>query len=110
MPGWAEGARLDGVMDTQELNRHIAREIRVLQREFAGTISADEVERVCEGELARLHESAAFNEFIPLLVHRRSRELLVETEALRAKFGHPKRHPVGRSRREPPAARHSVHR
>ena len=76
-------ATLEGKMDTQELNRHIEREVRMLQREFGGTIPEDEVAEISRKQLERLQESALFDDFIPLLVHRQTREILLEAEARR---------------------------
>jgi len=65
-------------MDSQELNRHVDREIQALQREFAGTIPQDHVAQLCRTQLHRLRKSASFDDFIPLLAHRQTREILVE--------------------------------
>jgi len=64
-------------MDAQTLNRHVEREIGLLKREFAGFIPEDEVERVCWSQLEQLRTTARFDDFLPLLVHRHSREILV---------------------------------
>jgi len=40
-------------MNSQELNRHIEREIRALQREFAGTIPEDHVAQLCRATQKR---------------------------------------------------------
>jgi hypothetical protein len=65
-------------MDDRELNRHIEREIRLLQREFGGSIPDDEVARRCWAKLEQLRTTARLDEFLPLLVYRETREILIE--------------------------------
>ena len=97
-------------MDTQELNRHIEREIRTLQREFAGTIPEDHVAQLCRKQSQRLRESASFNDFIPLLAHRGTREILVE-EKRRGEVARPRASRIPeRRRRAHPEPRRSVRR
>jgi hypothetical protein len=64
-------------MDAQRLKRHVEREIGLLKNEFAGSIPGDEVERICWSQLEQLRTTARFEDFLPLLVHRHSREILV---------------------------------
>lgn len=68
-------------MNAEELSVHIDREIEHLQREFAGTIPGEEVAQICWEQVDLLLETAAFDDFIPLLVHRRAREALIEAES-----------------------------
>jgi hypothetical protein len=63
-------------MDTQELNVHIEREIELLQREFGRGDRGRRGAADLPQEVERLGATAVFNDFIPLLVHRRSRETL----------------------------------
>jgi hypothetical protein len=66
-------------MDADELNAHIEREIRTLQREFAGSVPDDEVREAVRAQLEQLRATAAFDDFIPLLVYRRARDVLLES-------------------------------
>jgi hypothetical protein len=57
--------------------------IEQLQREFAGMIPDDEVAQICREQADLLRAAAAFDDFIPLLVHRRAREALLAVETRR---------------------------
>jgi hypothetical protein len=71
-------------VETQELDRHVEREIALLQQEFEGSISPEEVARICWAQVDQLRASARIDDFIPLLVHRHAREALIDAELHRA--------------------------
>ena len=97
-------------MDTQELNVHIEREIELLQREFGRGDRGRRGAADLPQEVERLGATAVFNDFIPLLAHRGTREILVE-EKRHGEVARPRASRIPeRRRRAHPEPRRSVRR
>ncbi len=64
-------------MNTQELETHTERMLDALCREFAENAPADEVTQIGWDSYRELLATATINTYIPLLVHRQTRETLL---------------------------------
>jgi hypothetical protein len=67
-------------MTTEELERHLDRVSRALQRELDGRVAAPEITAVARTHFESLVRDAAINDFIPLLVYRFTKEELIQSK------------------------------
>jgi len=64
-------------VDTTDLHAHTERGLDALRREFADRIPADAVTQIGRDRFHALLAAAKINDFVPLLVYRQTRELLL---------------------------------
>ena len=67
-------------MNDEELHVHVERGLENLRREFAHKVTADQVTRIGKDRFEKLITDAKIIDFIPLLVYRQTREVLLVCE------------------------------
>jgi hypothetical protein len=61
----------------EELDRQVTRIVDDLCRECSPDVSAEQVDEIVHAHYGRLMQEATINDFIPLLVHRHTKEQLL---------------------------------
>jgi hypothetical protein len=64
-------------MNNEELNRRVERQLENLRHEFADEVPAGEVTALGQAHFDQLVAEARINDFIPVLMHRFTREELL---------------------------------
>lgn len=64
-------------MELEDLERQVTKIVDDLCRECSPWVSAEQVDEMVHVQYGRLVEEATINDFIPLLVHRHSKEQLL---------------------------------
>ena len=64
-------------MRTEELNHRVERQLEYLCLEFGGEVPASQVTALGQAHFERLRAEAHINDFLPVLVHRFTREELL---------------------------------